>query len=605
MRDNRAALFRGEDVPRDYEFDGMRKDGGIIPVRVFKRRLVWEGREAVQQTFIDLTERTRAEEALRTSEARFRDFAEASSDWFWELGPDLRFTWISDRMFDLSGDRREIYMGKTPRDLDPPIVEPEKWQNYLAELDAHRPVRGFYFKRIGRGGQERHIRLSAKPVFAADGSFQGYRGTGREFTTATAAAEQVERIQDQFLNAIENISEGIALFDEDERLVFCNSQYGTFAGEAQRHLSPGITFEEFLRESITMGRMELTEDQVEGWIAWRLEHFRKGGEPIELKIAGRDRSIHEQKLPGGGTITVNTDVTEMKQREEQLRQAQKMEIVGQLTGGVAHDFNNLLAVIGGNLELIGERIDDDDPLMELVARGLAASNRGKTLTHRLLAFSRKHPLQPRIIDVGALIGEMLELLRRTLGETISVETAFPDDLWSINVDSSQLESALLNLAVNARDAMPGGGRLIIEARNRSIRTVDFGRHGALEPGDFVMIAVSDSGTGMSAEVIDKAFDPFFTTKPVGKGCMGSPGSRAVTSAFTASPARVRSSRYTCPAPPGFRYSRNARGPDTRWSPAMANACWWWRMTGMCANWRPIFCPASITGYLRRTPDRLH
>ena len=205
--------------------------------------------------------------------------------------------------------------------------------------------------------------------------------------------------------------------------------------------------------------------------------------------------------------------------EQALRQAQKMEAVGRLTGGIAHDFNNLLTAIIGNVELAMRRNASPD---ERVASSLAAirqaSMRAATLVQRLLTFSRQHPQEVRSVDINRLVGEMSELLHRSIGETVTVETVLASGLWKTAIDPNQLENAILNLAVNARDSMPKGGRLTIETSNAYLDEAYVAQSGAdVKPGQFVMVAVSDTGEGMPSEVRDKAFEPFFTTKPAGAG----------------------------------------------------------------------------------------
>jgi PAS domain S-box-containing protein len=216
------------------------------------------------------------------------------------------------------------------------------------------------------------------------------------------------------------------------------------------------------------------------------------------------------------------DITLRRRLEEQLRQAQKMEAVGQLTGGIAHDFNNLLTVVLGNLEALRRRVDSGAPsagqdFHHLTGAAVRAAERAASLTHRLLAFSRQQPLAPENLDVNKLIAGMSDMLRRTLGENISIEVVLAGGLWRCRADPNQLESAILNLAINARDAMPGGGKLTIETTNSYLSDSYAEQHAGIAPGQYVMLAVSDIGVGMAPEIIAKAFDPFFTTKKIGYG----------------------------------------------------------------------------------------
>ena len=218
------------------------------------------------------------------------------------------------------------------------------------------------------------------------------------------------------------------------------------------------------------------------------------------------------------------DVTERRRLEEHLRQSQKMEALGQLTGGVAHDFNNMLTLVLGGLDTIGRQLGHlpDSPATARIARAkdmaLQGVQRAQALTNRLLAFSRRQALAPQPVNANTLVGGLYDMLRRTLGEPIALETILGDGLWNAFVDPNQLENALINLALNARDAMPRGGKLTIETANCSL---DARYVGALperiEPGEYVMIAVADTGVGMDEETRIRAFDPFFTTKEIGKG----------------------------------------------------------------------------------------
>jgi PAS domain S-box-containing protein len=240
---------------------------------------------------------------------------------------------------------------------------------------------------------------------------------------------------------------------------------------------------------------------------------RRGGKvfPMELAVS--------RMSSGGKTAFVGSiqDVSERKAVEDNLRQAQKMETLGQLTGGVAHDINNMLMSMQLNMEVVEERVASDPEAAECVRSTLRAVRRGAELTDRLLAFSRKQPLQPKVISVNTLVGETLQLLQRTLQASVGVKTSLAAGAWPVEVDPSQLTNALVNMAINARDAMADGGTLTIETSNLRLDEGYVGQLDDLPPGDYVVIAVSDTGTGMPQAVLDRAFDPFFTTKPVGKG----------------------------------------------------------------------------------------
>jgi signal transduction histidine kinase len=203
--------------------------------------------------------------------------------------------------------------------------------------------------------------------------------------------------------------------------------------------------------------------------------------------------------------------------EQRLRQAQKMEAMGQLTGGVAHDFNNLLGVIVGNIDLLAEAVGHDPSQMELVEAALSSALRGAELTKRLLAFSRQQPLQTKVIDLNGRLPDMIVVLRRTLGESIQVVTHLAANLWPARTDPSQLEDALLNLSINARDAMPDGGTLTITTANIHLDERQAALQAEVQPGDYVTLSVTDTGVGMPPEVIERAIEPFFTTKEPGKG----------------------------------------------------------------------------------------
>ena len=238
----------------------------------------------------------------------------------------------------------------------------------------------------------------------------------------------------------------------------------------------------------------------------------------QRRLSAANRQLVQQS---SALAAANRDLRAQIERRETaetaLRQAQKMEAIGQLTGGIAHDFNNLLQVIVGNLEALKRRaVVPDADAQKMIDAAIRSAERAATLTARLLAFSRRQPLDPKPIDVNKLVAAMSELLHRTLGESMRIETVLASGIWRVRVDANQLENALLNLAVNSRDAMPNGGSLTIETGNAHLDEAYASAHG-IEPGQYVALAVTDTGTGMSDEVVRRAFEPFFTTKDIGRG----------------------------------------------------------------------------------------
>ncbi|ANI79981.1 MULTISPECIES: hybrid sensor histidine kinase/response regulator [Sphingobium] len=272
-------------------------------------------------------------------------------------------------------------------------------------------------------------------------------------------------------------------------------------------------------------RIRRSDDGAERWIARRGEVMREG-EGSGYRLLGVIYDVTEAKLQETRLRELNDtleqrvaqEIEERLRAEDALRQAQKMEAVGQLTGGIAHDFNNLLTIITGSVDIALRRLDNSaDPRVgRALGNAMRGADRAAALTQRLLAFSRRQPLDPRAIEVPRLLAGMSDLLTRTITEAVAIAIDAPDDVWTIEADPHQLENAILNLAVNGRDAMPSGGSLTIAARNRQISIIESGGNNP-PPGDYVAITVTDSGVGMDPETLTKVFDPFFTTKEVGKG----------------------------------------------------------------------------------------
>ncbi|HZP79045.1 MAG TPA: PAS-domain containing protein [Pseudolabrys sp.] len=335
--------------------------------------------------------------------------------------------------------------------------------------------------------------------------------------------EAAERRNVEMLNAIiVAMADAVLVFDEHGKVVVSNPAAEHLFGE--RHAIGTVewdrSYKRFMPDGVTQfSRSESpTNRSIAGEPIDNAEvilHAPNLAEPKHLIINGRP--LRDADGRRKGAVVVYRDITKVRETERLLRQSQKMDAIGQLTGGIAHDFNNILTVITGTIEILADALEEKPNLATIAKLIAEAADRGADLTRCLLAFARKQPLQPRETDVNTLILDTTKLLRLSLGEQIEIESMFDDGAWRALVDQAQLSTALLNLAVNARDAMSDGGKLVFETSNEVIDDVAARTLGDIHPGSYVMIAVSDTGSGIPAHLRDKVFEPFFTTKGVGKG----------------------------------------------------------------------------------------
>jgi signal transduction histidine kinase len=331
----------------------------------------------------------------------------------------------------------------------------------------------------------------------------------------------LERSRSERLEVVlAGMTNGVMMLDAGLRLVEWNSHFAEFTGVPAGMLQVGLPMGEILRAQALAG--EFGEVDAETEVARRMALLRAGtssGTIERTRPNGRVMELRRNPLPDGGFVTLYTDVTARRQAEEQFRQAQKMEAVGHLTGGVAHDFNNLLMIILGNLERAERGLKASD--LQKAGRGIevarSGARRAASLTQRLLAFSRRQPREPQSVDVNALITDLSDLIHQSAAGSIAVEFALMDDPWTTLVDPNQLEIALLNLVINARDAMPKGGAVTIETAKVTRTTATKPVPVPIPGNEFVQITVRDTGVGMPREVAARAFEPFFTTKGAGKG----------------------------------------------------------------------------------------
>jgi PAS domain S-box-containing protein len=636
-------LSTGRTITEEIDLDEGFRTPGMRQVTKFPVTNAAGEIEGIVSVSINIAEQKKAEQELRRSEEKFRDFAKAASDVLWELDSELRHTYISDRYYELTGRPSGEISGKSRASL-PPEQQWESWENHLQILNDHLPFRDYVFPRERADGRTIWFSSSGVPVFDAVGGFEGYRGTLKDITREVEAQQSLRDSAGLLKAIVDYAPLVINLKGLDGRFILANAAFSevrnltseAIVGLTSHDIMPSEVADEVVRQDrkvIATGDMnqyEMTVRRPNGDLVTRStlkfpvrgadgqiiaiggfglditeskraeealreseERFRAivdnsptaillkdldgkfqlankrhvdwfGDPPVRIgktvhdllpremadRITAADRRVvadnttleweHDIGLDDGkqhrlsvtkfpvfdgdgkaiGVGTVLTDVTEERRMQEQLRQAQKMEAVGQLTGGIAHEFNNLLMVIVGNLDLVMED-PNDDRSQKFLAMAMKGAMRGAELTRQLLAFSRKQNLNVERVKSDQLVQGMHDMLQRTLGETIAIETEIETgadaEIWPVLADGGEIEGAVLNLALNASDAMPDGGTITIVTSNQLLDAPRLVDHPGLQPGEYVELAVTDTGYGMSPDILGRVFDPFFTTKDVGEG----------------------------------------------------------------------------------------
>jgi PAS domain S-box-containing protein len=342
---------------------------------------------------------------------------------------------------------------------------------------------------------------------------------GRDMTESRLAQETLRESEQLARGIIDTALDAFVQIDERGSILNWNSQAETIFGWSREQALGKNLFELVIsgadRDELRAA-LERFLGSGQGQILGRRHEImtrRRDGREFKAEMSVTALKTREGYLFNG----FFRDLTDQIAAEDRLRQAEKMEAVGQLTGGIAHDFNNILTVITGTIEILADAVKGEPQLATITKMIDEAAARGAELTQHLLAFARKQPLQPREIDLNTLIIETAKLLRPALGEQIEIESAFEDEACLATVDANQLATVILNLAINARDAMPGGGKLILETGSAFLDESYASRHDDVRPGRYALIAVSDTGTGIPASILDKVFNPFFTSKGPGKG----------------------------------------------------------------------------------------
>ena len=406
-------------------------------------------------------------------------------------------------------------LGKTDFDFYPHELAAEFHADEREVLESGQPLVNKEEPCVDSEGVTRRILTTKVPLRDAQGNTVGLVGIGRDVTERVRAAEALRASEERFAVAFRANPNAVGItYLDTGRYVDVNDSFVSMYGYDRDEVIGRTALELGLWEEPEQ-RDEMMRTLQEQGVVGSLEFaFRpKSGELGTARLSAALMDLGGEPC----VLAVTNDITEQIRLEEQLRQAQRMEAVGQLTGGIAHDFNNLLTAILGFTNLMQSELSPADPLYALTERIVYSGERAASLTSQLLAFSRKQMIQPRVLDLSTVMPDMDQMLQRVIGEDVEMRTVLAPDLWPVKMDPAQVEQIIVNIAVNARHAMPRGGQLTIEVSNTVLDEDAVADRPETEPGEYVQLAIADTGVGMSDEVIAQIFEPFFTTREVGQG----------------------------------------------------------------------------------------
>jgi two-component system, cell cycle sensor histidine kinase and response regulator CckA len=499
------------------ELENIRKDGSTVWCEVTISFLRNENGLATGMIGIthDITERRKQEEDFRKSERKFRLLADHTYDWEYWVNKDGDYVYISPACERITGYRPEEIIS------DPQLVSKMVKPDYAKKVSHHyqeennkdTPVFSMEFPIIAKNGEEVWLKHTCNPVYDELGKYAGRRGNNRDITEQKRAADELRSAFRLYEDIIASSPVGITIYDDVGDCISANEMAAEVIGATKAQLLQQNYHQ--LDSWKKSGLYDIALDTMQSKMKNRHE--------IKVKSTFGNLcilDIHLVPIDIGETahlLLIFDDISERRNLEDQYHHAQKMESIGRLAGGVAHDFNNALSVIKGFTEMA---LDDTDPkgqLHEDLNEIHMAANRAADITRQLLAFARKQTIAPTILDLNENVESILKMLRRLIGEDIDFAWLPGANLWSVKMDSTQIDQILANLCVNARDAIEGVGKVTIESENATLTNDYCIDHTGFVPGEFVKLSVSDNGCGMNKEVLDNIFEPFFTTKDVGKG----------------------------------------------------------------------------------------
>jgi len=517
---------------RDVMASARRTDIASTPLqeeevlKLYSERLVRKLEQKMLQLEKEVKRRQEAEETLRTNEQKYRLLADNTLDVIWAMGPDLVFTYVNPAIRDFTGHLPEEWIGSR-------LSEHCDAENLakIVQVIAHEMVKGpdgagviLEAELFKKNREPIQIEIHGKVIFDENSAPILVQGTARDISERKRSEKMLRESQEKYKSILDNIEDGYYEVDLAGNFTFFNHSTCRILGYSRSELM-GMNNREYM-DPENAGKVLQTFNRVfttgESFRAVDWEIITKEG--VKCHLDTSVSLVKDAKGNASGFRGIARDVTERKNAEkekirltEQLQQAQKLESIGRLAGGVAHDFNNLLSVILGYGEIVLEALSKDHPHHEPLEMIHQAGTRAKDLTRQLLAFSRKQVLEMQVVDVNHVVTGFEKLLRRMIGEDIQLNLALTAEPLTVKADTAQLEQVLMNLAVNARDAMPGGGILTIETAVVELDDAYAEKKPGVLPGSYAMIGVSDSGCGMAKDTLDRIFEPFFTTKDRDKG----------------------------------------------------------------------------------------
>jgi PAS domain S-box-containing protein len=519
-----AALFPGRvaEIVRagfsTFEVRHRRRDGSTIPIEAGSRLIEFRGKPAVLSVQRDISDRKKAEDSIRQQARFLQQLLDAIPIPITAKGTDGRVT-ITNRAFTNGpGLARPDTIGTVLDELDRASYALHK--SHDDAVLAGGPIQVYEAPALVADGLVRRMVMTKAPLLAEDGTVNGVVSAALDITDRFEAEQGLRRSEERFRALFENAADSIFMWDPQGSFIEANQAACDRLGYSHEELLAMSPVDLDTPDEARLIAGRISRLMAQGRAFFETTHVRKDGTPFPVEMSLTTLDMGGRPV----VLAIARDISERRRAEaeraaleDQLRQAQKMEEIGRLAGGIAHDFNNLLTAIRGNATLALAALPADSSVRDELHEIVQESDRAAALTRQLLAFARRTVLQPEVVDLSVIVRRLEPMLRRVLGEDISLVTRTPASRGAVLADPSQIEQVIVNLAVNARDAMPDGGTLTIETADVVLEQPQLRAHPTATPGPNAMIAVSDTGTGMDAATLEHLFEPFFTTKGVGKG----------------------------------------------------------------------------------------